>query len=160
MDKRLTAIANCAALTLIDPQPIPAIADIGTDHGKLAVWLAKNHGCTVYACDIASGPLSACQQLVDISGVADKVVPILCDGLSQIPSHVGTIVIAGLSGETIAGIIEKSPFSLSGKTLVLSPHSHEARLLGYLDDSGFVTLQRETVHSKSKSYIILMVRKP
>jgi Predicted SAM-dependent methyltransferase len=172
MDKRLTAIANCVALTLLEipddlsvPDSLapytepPAVADIGTDHGKLAVYLAKTYGCTVYAGDIAEGPLSACKQLVVKSKVSDKVVPVLCDGLADIPSHVGTVVIAGLGGETIAEIIDKSPFCLSGKTLVLSPHSHEDRLLGYLSDNNFVTLQRETVQSKKKNYIVLMVRK-
>jgi|GEM_PF-2242313 len=172
MDKRLTAIANCVALTLLEipndlsipdsltPYTEPmAVADIGTDHGKLAVYLAKTYGCTVYAGDIAEGPLSACKSLVKKSEVTDKVIPVLCNGLEKIPEQVSTIVIAGLGGETIAEIIDSSPFCLSGKTLVLSPHSHEDRLLGYLSDQNFATLQRETVLSKKKSYIVLMVKK-
>ena len=93
---RLLAIANAVP-------PSRAIADIGTDHGLVPVWLVTN-GIAQKAIitDISPGSLAKAESLIKQEGLADKIEPRLGDGLLPVkPGEVDTIVIAGMGGMLI-----------------------------------------------------------
>ena len=67
LDKRLQAVASLV------PQG-SRLADIGTDHAYLPVWLVRNGAiASAVAGDIASGPCQAARATVAMYATADKI---------------------------------------------------------------------------------------
>ena len=81
----------CAALV----PPGSRVADIGTDHGYLAVHLLREGVCPfVTAADLREQPLQKARENAARFGVADRMQFLLSDGLQSIPPDAaGTIVI-------------------------------------------------------------------
>jgi tRNA (adenine22-N1)-methyltransferase len=103
-----------------------SVADIGTDHGFLPVYLAQNGlARSIIASDISAGSLEAARRSATNYGVSDKITFIVAPGLSGIKeTDVDTIVIAGLGGETIAAILNEAPWTrYSDIKLILQPQS-------------------------------------
>ena len=64
------------------------LADIGTDHAYLPVWLCRNGVCpSAVAADINPDPLSRGQLTVEEAGLSDRITTRLSDGLSDRQSH-------------------------------------------------------------------------
>lgn len=80
------------------------VADVGTDHGQLAVYLVRqNRVPYVIASDNKSGPLAAARDLVRRARVEDRVGLRLGSGLEVLrPGEAATVVVAGIGGHAIA----------------------------------------------------------
>ena len=80
------------------------VADIGCDHGKLAVYLARTGAARrVVAADIRPAPLARARALVEKHRCGAAVECRLGDGLHVLsPDEADDIVIAGVSGVTAA----------------------------------------------------------
>ena len=147
-----------AAARLVHPGG--TVADIGCDHGRLAVWLAKRGGVQkVIAVDSRPLPLAGARALVLQTGSGDVVDCRLGDGLAPlVPGEAGQVVIAGLSADTMAGILERAPWVFSGKTrLVLVPASRHDDLRRWLCQSGFAIEEETPVLEKGRCYTVLAV---
>ncbi|AUB31824.1 tRNA (adenine(22)-N(1))-methyltransferase [Spiroplasma floricola] len=87
------------------------VADIGTDHAYLPIYLAKDGKAKkIYATDVALGPLKVAKNNLTSFGVADKVETILADGiewtmLNQI--KLDSCIIAGMGSSSILDILKK-----------------------------------------------------
>ena len=104
MDSRLRAI--------MDFVPIGSkVADIGTDHGYLAIELIKNKiAISVIASDKNSGPLEAARNNINAAQVESNIDLRLGDGLKNINvGEVNVICIAGMGGALICEILTASP---------------------------------------------------
>jgi tRNA (adenine22-N1)-methyltransferase len=88
------------------------VADVGSDHGLMPAWLRqRNQASFVLATDIVPGPLEAARRMAAAAG-ADGIRFLQCDGLDGIERFApDVVVIAGMGGETIAGILERSPWA-------------------------------------------------
>lgn len=96
-----------------------SLADIGCDHGKLCVQaLLSGAVSTAYAVDISAPSLAKAERLAADYGVS--VVPLLSDGLCDVPSTVENVVVAGMGGYEIAGILSRAPFLPARLSLI--PH--------------------------------------
>ena len=108
--------------------PGARLADIGTDHGYLPVWL-RLHGrvASAIACDLREGPLARARETGRTWGV-DGVDYRLGNGLAVVsPDEADAVVIAGMGGENIAAILARAPWTAGGKhTLLLQPQTREA----------------------------------
>lgn len=147
-----------AAAALVRPGRV--LADIGTDHGQLPVYLVLGgQAPRAIAVDSRPAPLARASRLAASCGIADRVDCRLGDGLAALqPGEAEEIVIAGLSGETIAGIIEKAPWLRDGRYhLVLQPATRAPRLRRYLCAGGFAILQEAPVEDKGRAYTTLSV---
>lgn len=116
------------------------LADIGTDHAYLPVWLLLQGRLSgVIAADLRGGPLERARQTAARYGVAERISFRLCDGLSGIrPEEVDTITIAGMGGETIAEILAAAPWTGKGDyRLLLQPMTAHAELRHWLNGHGF-----------------------
>ena len=113
----------CAALV----PPGSRVADIGTDHGYLAVELVKSGKAKfVVASDKNTGPYEAAVRTVRENGLADNVISVrLGDGLKRLkPGEVDTVCIAGMGGALMVEILEGSSDVVETlETLVLQPQS-------------------------------------
>ena len=101
------------------------LADVGTDHGYLPVWLLQEGRIRqAIASDINLEPLEHARRTAAEYGVSERMEFRLCAGLDKIrPDETDTIVIAGMGGETILSILESAPWSKkSGAFLRLGPN--------------------------------------
>lgn len=84
-------------------------ADLGTGDGRLAVALVKaGRAARVIAADRKAGPLEVAYQQARKAAVHDRVELRLGDGLEVlVPGEAEVIIIAGIGGQTIAGMLER-----------------------------------------------------
>ncbi len=142
--------------------PHARLADVGTDHAYLPVSLlleGKINCCIVT--DLRQGPLHRAEQNARQFGVASGISFRLCDGLSGVfPEEVDTVAIAGMGGETIAGILQAAPWTGEGNRLfLLQPMSSISDLRSWLQQNRF-TVQREYLVTEGKKYYVIMVVRP
>ena len=136
------------------------LADIGTDHAYLPVWLLLNGRIEhAIAADLREGPLNRARETAAQYGVSDKVSFYLCNGLADIASsEADTIAIAGMGGETIAAILEAAPWTKDGKLLLLQPMTSFPDLRLWLQQNGY-SIEKETISREGRRlYSCLTVR--
>ena len=136
-------------------------ADIGCDHGKLAAFLAVNGICKkVIASDLRPAPLSHARALAEQYACTDRIHFRLGDGLSILrPGEADDIIIGGLSGVTIAQLLERAPQSLLTGTpaarLILTPASKHAHLRRFLCENGFSLLAETPCLAAGRWYTVM-----
>lgn len=122
------------------------VADIGTDHALLPVYLVTTGKCPrVIASDVRPGPLEAARATVRAFGVERHVELRLGFGLAVLQPHeADAVVIAGVGGHSIAAILERSPAVRdSVRRFVLQPAKGAAFLRRWLADHGFRLVAEE-----------------
>jgi len=137
-----------------------SVADIGTDHGHLPVYLAQNHKAAgIIASDISAASLSSARSSAQEYDVTDAITFLVTPGLDDIdPEDVDTVVIAGMGGETILKILKDAPWTKSGRVkLILQPQSKVDLLCRFLYDNEYKIMKTLSVHDKGKNYTIIHV---
>jgi tRNA (adenine22-N1)-methyltransferase len=135
------------------------VADVGTDHGRLPLWLA------------ASGRASFClatertPELLARVARPDPEQPWAAhlayrsgDGLDPIAEEdrVGTIVIAGLGGRTILGILGRGLTRLpSIERLILQPRAEAATVRAFLLASGWALASERLTEEGGRLHVTL-----
>lgn len=135
-------------------------ADIGTDHGYLPVWLLQKKIIpSAIAADLRERPLNTAVQTAKRYGVEEKVSFRLCDGLNGIhPGEVDTVSIAGMGGETIAGILAAAPWLQDRNTqLLLQPQSAFYDLRSFLYEHGYRVTREKIIREGRRLYTVLDV---
>lgn len=139
-----------------------SLADVGTDHGRLPVWLIQ-HGVVdrAVASDLRPGPLSRARALAERWGVSDRISFRLCDGLSGIQAgEAQTVTVAGMGGETIADILSAAPWSgQPGHRYILQPMSGLDGLRRYLSGHGFA-IRREVLVAEGETLYVVLLAEP
>ena len=136
------------------------VADIGTDHGYIPVWLAQNGiAAEIVAADINKGPLDHARETAAIFGVTGSIRFELCSGLQFDNSGTyDTVIIAGMGGELIASILKDAPASaLHHRRFILQPNSRIPYLVQWLQENGYTVLTTKLVKDAGKLYQILIV---
>lgn len=136
------------------------VADIGTDHAYLVVWLIIN-GIIPHAIasDLRQGPLLNAQNNINKYNVNDSIETRLSNGLDNInQDEVDDIVMAGMGGELIIDIIKRAPWLKDkSKHLILQPMSAEPDLREFLLQEGFLIESEQAVVSYGKVYSVMSV---
>ncbi len=134
-------------------------ADIGTDHAYLPVFLCKEGKIShAYACDIVEGPLASARAHIAESGFAEKITPVLTDGLTGL-AHYGItdIAICGMGGELIADILSRAPFVKDKDIrLILQPMTRARDLRAFLAREGFAVTDECVRRAAGKLYFCLV----
>lgn len=154
--KQLTLSPRLALIADWTP-PGGRIADVGTDHAYLPVWL-RLHGrvASAIACDLREGPLARARETGRTYG-ADGISYRLGNGLACVsPEEADTIVIAGMGGEKIAAILERAPWTAGGvHTLLLQPQSRAEALRAFLAGHGYTIRREALVRDRGTLYPVL-----
>jgi tRNA (adenine22-N1)-methyltransferase len=135
------------------------VADIGTDHASLPIFLVGNGiADSALACDINIGPLNAAKKNIEAAGLADKINTKLTDGLNGIEDfNPEDIYILGMGGELIWRIINDSDLPRNiGVRLVLQPMTHAHDLRRGLYDNGFNIVEEALVRDRDRVYQIIV----
>lgn len=137
--------------------PGARLADVGTDHAYLPVWL-RLHGraASAIACDLREGPLARARETGRAWG-ADGIDYRLGDGLAVVsPEEADTIVIAGMGGENIAAILARAPWAADGRhTLLLQPQSRAEVLRAFLAENGYAIRREALVKDRGTIYPVM-----
>lgn len=142
---------------IVDMVPACAVtADIGCDHGKVAVALVQNGKARRVICgDISAGSLDKARKLTREYGLEDSISLRVGSGLSVLEAgEAGAAVIAGLGGMLIAQLLEygadKAP-----DTLVLSPNRDAALLRQCLVTHGYRIEDETLVYENGHFYPVI-----
>ena len=134
------------------------IADVGTDHAYLPVWLTL-HGrvASAIASDLRPGPLDRARQTGRRFGVEERISFRLGNGLQAVgPEECDTVVIAGMGGENIAMILSRAPWTADGDhTLLLQPQSRAEALRAFLQDHGCAIVREALVRDRGHLYPVM-----
>lgn len=152
LTKRLKTIAQYV-------QKGNVIADVGTDHGYIPIYLAINDIVSkAYAMDVREGPLAKAKQNIDLYGVTDKVETILSDGLKELGNRkVDTLIIAGMGGMLIHKILSEEQIKLKEiPNLILSPHLDVEQVRRTVHQLGYRILQEDFIEEEGKYYPIII----
>lgn len=137
------------------------LADIGTDHGYLPVWLLRQGRISrAIAGDIAAGPCQAARNTVALYGLQDKVEVRQGSGLEVLqPEEADCIVIAGMGGSTIISILSAAPETArSAGLLVLQPMAGAAGLRRWLTENDWQITDEELTDDPPHFYEIICAR--
>lgn len=137
------------------------LADIGTDHAFLPIYLMENGKITkAIATDINKGPIDIAQERIKKYKFEDKIETRQGNGMTVIePNEADAIVIAGMGGMLITEIIEQSKsVAMAAKMLVLQPMLDSGKLRRYLLQSGFEIFEEELAKEDRKIYEIIWAR--
>lgn len=139
-------------------RPGARIADVGTDHAYLPVWL-RLHGRVVsaIACDLREGPLNRARETGRTYGVDAEIDFRLGDGLTVVsPEEADTIVIAGMGGENIAAILARALWTAGGDhILLLQPQSRAEALRAFLAENGYAIRREALAEDRGTIYPVL-----
>ena len=136
------------------------VADVGTDHAYLPVWLTLHGRVTsAIASDLRKGPLDRARETGRTWGVEALLDFRLGNGLEGIrPEEADTIVIAGMGGENIASILAAAPWTKDGQhTLLLQPQTHAEDLRRFLMDHGYAIRREALVYDRGILYPVMEV---
>lgn len=134
------------------------IADVGTDHAYLPVWLTlRGRVASAIAGDLRPGPLDRARQTGRRYGVEDRISFRLCNGLQAVgPEECDTVVIAGMGGENIAMILSHAPWTADGRhTLLLQPQSRAEVLREFLQDHGCAIVREALALDRGHLYPVM-----
>ena len=156
IDNRLQKIADMICGEIV--------ADIGSDHAYLPIWLCFNKKIKkAYAIDISENCVAKIKKNIKKHNIPEgMIIPTVSDGLScfgqKFDFHeLSDVVIAGMGGETIAKIIEnaKIEHDISGINFVLSPNSKIEFLKKFLHANNFYINACAVIESKKRFYTVI-----
>lgn len=139
--------------------PGGCVADVGTDHGYLPVYLLQHRRVArAIASDIGEAPLRHARSTAAEYGI-EGIDFRLSDGLRDIRAHeADTIVMAGMGGETMIAILSAAPWTKDGRhTLLLQPMTKAELLRPWLADSGYAFTEERLVADKGFLYPVIAV---
>lgn len=120
--------------------PHQHIADIGTDHAYLPIYLAESgHIGKIIATDITDGPISKARANIKAHNLKGRIELRQGDGLSPIlPGEADAVIIAGMGGKLICDILDKANWVINQDiTLILQPMTMAHAVRRFLAESGF-----------------------
>lgn len=136
------------------------MADVGTDHAYLPVWMEKQGRIrSVVAADVRSGPLEKARENLERYRT-ERITVRHSDGLREIcPEEADDIVIAGMGGELIARILsEASWIRQPEKHLILQPMTCARELREFLLQNSFAIVREEAVETRGHVYSVMLAR--
>ena len=149
LSKRLTAIYKMV--------PESVVADIGADHGKLMIALFEGgfikHG---YAVENKKGPYNRLVKALKEKGLENDIIPLFSDGITDLPTLVHTVIIAGMGGNNIIDILKAHPDKTKQiDTLIVDAHTCIPKVREEISKMGFVIADEKMVHEDNIFYEII-----
>ncbi|MDE7203916.1 MAG: class I SAM-dependent methyltransferase [Lachnospiraceae bacterium] len=136
-------------------QPCKSIADIGCDHGYIAMELVRSKICRhVIAMDINSGPLDRAKQNIADYDMQDYIETRLSDGVSALrEDEADGIICAGMGGRLVISILEQGKKLIGEmKQIILQPQSELDEVRSYLREKGYLIDKEDIIYEDGKYY--------
>jgi tRNA (adenine22-N1)-methyltransferase len=151
LGERLSAIADMLGI-------FDTVADIGSDHGRLAAALLQAGKVKrVIASDISSLSLNKARSLAAACGLENRIDIRTADGLKGLKENeAAALVIAGMGGTLILKLLAASPkIAQSAKRIVMQPMRGTAELRFYLHHNGFRIVDERIAYEAGRYYQLI-----
>lgn len=156
LDPRLKAIADYV-------EKGDRVADIGTDHGYIPIYLVETGKCTkVFATDVNRGPLKNARRIVKEQGFESFIELRLGNGLGPVlEEKLDKVIISGMGGLLIRDILSEGERLAEQEQVrfVLQPMVAQTELRQWLSEKGYRILSERLARDNRKFYEILLVEK-
>lgn len=140
--------------------PCECMADIGCDHGYVAIALIQSGICKkVIAMDINRGPLERAKGNIRDYKLQDSIETRLSDGAAALaPNEADGMICAGMGGRLVISILEQSRELVHKmKQLVLQPQSELDEVRKYLRQNGYRIEKEDMIFEDGKYYPMMRV---
>jgi len=148
---------------LIDFVPkVKTVADIGCDHGYVAIALAKSGNVDkVIAMDINKGPLKRAKKNIIASELENQVETRLSNGFEQLQvGEVNLAILAGMGGRLMRSILTKDLDKTKKiEWLVLQPQSEIAEVRKLVATLGYVCIEEKALLEDNQFYFAMLLKK-
>lgn len=134
------------------------VADIGTDHAYIPVFLVKSGKMKRgVASDVKRGPLEKAREVIKRYQLEDRIETRLGNGLEVLRAgEADTIVMAGMGGVLIRNLLEAGKESLEGvKRMVLQPMNAQEVVREWLAKNGFEIVDETLAREKERIYQVI-----
>jgi tRNA (adenine22-N1)-methyltransferase len=134
------------------------IADIGTDHAYIPIYLVKNNICDkAIASDINYGPIEMAKNNIKNQNCEEKIEVRHGGGLATLKQgEVDSFIIAGMGGILIKDIIDKDiDITRNVGYFILQPMQYVNILRKYLVQNNFYIYDEDLVEDMGKIYQII-----
>ncbi|HIS03465.1 MAG TPA: SAM-dependent methyltransferase [Candidatus Pullichristensenella avicola] len=146
---RLSAIRDLAG-------SCASFADIGADHGRLSAHMLLHGLCErAQLADISEASLVKARRLIYGLGLSERATFCVGDGAQALKERPDVAVVAGMGGQTIAGIVERGRAVLSASRLVLQPNVAAPELRMRLQAAGFCIVEEVIAREGRRLYVII-----
>ncbi len=138
------------------------VADIGTDHGYIPIYLLKNKiSPFVIAGDINEFPLKCAENNVADNNLLNGIETRLGSGLSILkPKEVDTVIVAGMGGLLISELLDNSKeIAQNLEALILQPMQARSELRKYLVSNNFI-IEKDILVKEDHHIYEIIVAKP
>ena len=137
------------------------LADIGTDHAYLPCYLVnENIIDKAYACDIASGPINASIETIQLYHLEKQVIPLLGSGMNPIlDKDVDMISICGMGGKLTIDILDEHREFLAHHRFILQANIGLEILREYLYKQNMKIIDESIVKDAQHIYEIIVCEK-
>jgi tRNA (adenine22-N1)-methyltransferase len=154
LSNRLKAVASMVDLC-------GCVADIGTDHAYIPIFLVKNNICSrAIASDINKAPVRKAQLNVSSYNLQNKIECRLGAGLNTLKEKEADIaIISGMGGNLIRDIIEERlDLFKRFKSAILQPVQNPEVLREYIYKKGYDIIDEELCIDENKFYEIIKIK--
>ena len=153
LSRRLQEVVSCVSCY--------PVADVGTDHGYVAIALAQKETGKVFGSDVNAGPLFHARENVARFGVEEKVELRLGSGLTPFQrGEIRSAVFAGMGGMLILRLLEEKREVTDGlEELVLSPQQDIPAVRKGVEALGFGIIEEKMLKEDGKYYVIIHCRR-
>ena len=138
-----------------------SVADIGTDHGYIPIYLVKEGICKkAIASDINKGPIEKAKVNVAFEGVSNKVKCLLGPGLNPLKEgEVNGVILAGMGGNLTRDIlladmekVKKYDF------IILQPAQNPEVLREFLYKNDYEIIDEDLIKDEGRFYELFKVK--
>lgn len=135
------------------------IADVGTDHGYVPIYLVKNSiAQKAIAADISKGSCDKAKTNISLYGLNDKIDVRCGNGLEIIKDSeiLDTIIISGMGGLLTIDVLKSNKNSVNNaKQLILQPQRDIEKVREYLHSINYRIINEEMLIESGKYYTII-----
>ena len=134
------------------------VADIGTDHAYLPIFLCQNGKApSAIAADLRSGPLRIASANICRAGLEDRIRVRQSDGVSAFQyAETETLIIAGMGGRLICHILEEGLSILPGfREIILQPQAEICQVRCFLADHDIRISDETCTEDEGKFYPVI-----
>ncbi len=154
LSRRLQAVADLLG------DDMQVVADVGTDHGYIPIYLVQNQKCKkAFAMDVNRGPLERATAHIHAYHLEEQIETRLSDGVAALSvGECDAAIVAGMGGAlTIKILTEGEDVFRSLKTFVLQPQSEVYKVREFLLDHGYRVVAEDMVLEDGKFYPMMRV---
>ena len=149
LSKRLSVIKEMV--------PSGVVADVGSDHGKLIISLLEDKVILKgYGIENKKAPFKRLEQAIIDANAKEHLTALFSDGISELPSDVDVVVIAGMGGYLIINILESHPEKLTNvKSVVIDAHNSNDKVRKSIVSLGYFIKDEKVVFEDDIYYEII-----